>query len=65
MKRGSIVKVGAGDIYFMAVITEISENKAKLKDLTGGEITCLLDYVEEATAEDMADELRAIYGFYN
>ena len=65
MKKGDIVRVGFGN-HCLAVIMEINEDEEMcvVKD-SQIEDKLPLRYVREATAEDMADELRSIYGYYN
>ena len=68
MKVGDIVKVGLGDNYYLAVITEMDENEemVRVKDLSQIEDNIQpMRCVRKATAEDMAGELRSIYGYYD
>ncbi len=68
MKKGDIVKVDFGNHYHLAVITEIDEDEEMcvVKDLSQIEDNIQpLRCVREATADDIADELRSIYGYYN
>ena len=68
MNVGDIVKVGLGDHYYLAVITEINEDEEMVcvKDLSQVEDNIQpMRCVRKATAEDIADELRRIYGYYD
>lgn len=68
MKIGDIVRVGLGSVYYLAVLTEINEDEEMcvVKDLSQVEDNIQpLRCIREVTAEEMADELRSIYGYYN
>ena len=68
MKVGDIVKVGFGNDYYLAVITEIDENEemVRVKDLSQIEDNIQpMRCVRKAGAEYMIQELRRIYGYYN
>ena len=68
MNVGDIVKVGTGNHYYLAVITEINEDEEMVcvKDLSQIEDNIQpMRCVRKATAEDMANELRRIYGYYD
>ena len=67
MKIGDIVRVGLGNTYYVGVLTEINdeEEMCVVKDLSQVEDNIQpLRCVREVTAEEMADELRHIYGYY-
>ena len=67
MKVGTIIRVGLGEHYYMAVVTEINEleEMCRVQDLSQIEDNIQpMRCVREATPEEMADELRSIYGFY-
>lgn len=68
MIAGDIVKVGNGNHYYLAVLTEVDEleEMVRVKDLSQIEdniqpIRC----VRKATIDEITDELRTIYGYYN
>ena len=68
MKVGDIVKVGLGDHYYLAGITEMDENEemVRVKDLSQIEDNIQpMRCVRKASADDMVDELRRIYGYYD
>ena len=68
MKVGDIVKVGLGDHYYLAVITEMDENEemVRVKDLSQIEDNIQpMRCVRKATVDDIIQELRSIYGYYN
>lgn len=68
MRVGDIVKVGLGDHYYLAVITEMDENEemVKVKDLSQIEDNIQpMRCVRKATVDDMIQELRSIYGYYD
>lgn len=68
MKVGDIVKVGLGDNYYLAVITEIDEDEemVRVKDLSQIEDNIQpMRCVRKATVDDMVDELRSIYGYFD
>ena len=68
MKVGDIVKVGLGDHYYLAVITEMDENEemVRVKDLSQIEDNIQpMRCVRKATVDDMIQELRSIYGYYD
>ena len=68
MKVGDIVRVGLGNHYDLAAITEMDENEEmiRVKDLSQIEDNIQpMRCVRKATADDMAAELRRIYGYYD
>lgn len=68
MKVGDIVRVGLGDNYCLAVITEMDENEemVRVKDLSQIEDNIQpMRCVRKATVDDMVGELRSIYGYYD
>lgn len=68
MKKGDIVKVGFGKDYYLAVITEMDENEemVRVKDLSQIEDNIQpMRCVRKASADDMTEELRRIYGYYD
>lgn len=68
MKVGDIVRVGTGDHYYIAVVTEINEDEEMIcvKDLSQIEDNIQpMRCVRAATVDEMQNELRTIYGFYN
>ena len=68
MGIGDIVRVGLGDHYYLAVVTEINqeEEMVRVKDLSQVEDNIQPMWcVRKANIAEMVDELRSIYGFYN
>lgn len=67
MNSGDIVVVGTGEYYYMAVITEINEEEEMVvvQDLSQIKDNIQPMRCRKATAEEMMEELRNIYGFYN
>ncbi len=68
MKVGDIVKVGYKDNYYMAVVTEINEDEEMVcvKDITQIEDNIQpMKCVTPASEQEVVDELRSLYGFYN
>ena len=68
MSVGDIVKVGTGDHYYLAVIAEINEDEemVRVKDITQIEDNIQpMRCVRKATVDDMVNELRSIYGYFD
>lgn len=68
MNVGDIVKVGTGDHYYLAVVTEINEDEemVRVKDFTQIEDNIQpMRCVKKATVDDMVNELRMIYGYFD
>ena len=68
MGIGDIVRVGLGDHYYLAVVTDINqeEEMVRVKDLSQVEDNIQPMWcVRKANIAEMMDELRSIYGFYN
>ena len=67
MKIGDIVRVGNGDNYYIAVVTEINEEEEMVcvKDITQIEDNIQpMRCVEIATVDEIINELRSLYGFF-
>lgn len=68
MNIGDIVVVGTGEYYYMAVITEVNEEEEMVvvQDLSQIKDNIQpMRCIRKATAEEMMEELRNIYGLYN
>ena len=68
MRVGDIVKIGTEDHYYLAVIVEINEDEemVRVKDLSQIEDNIQpMRCVRKATVDDMIQELRSIYGYYD
>ena len=68
MITGDIGKVGNGDHYYLAVLTEVDEleEMVRVKDLSQIEDNIQpMRCVRKATMDEITDELRTIYGYYN
>ena len=68
MNVGDIVRVGTGDHYYLAVIAEVNEDEemVRVKDITQIEDNIQpLRCITKATTEDLIEELRTLYGYYD
>lgn len=65
MKVGDIVKWYGNDHYYICVVMEINNDTVFVQDESQEQYEVPISEVKLATVEEMAEELRLIYGFYH